>query len=224
MTIKRILTIALAIGLSFGAFASCSNDPTLLNGGSSTTGSNLTFIQIGRVGRPGVKEIFSPYSRHDASNRATPIADVTAMQSDINTFVTGPYGGRSAAISKFLQNLFAPDLLEIDYSQSGDASYLGIESNGQITDTCTGTRNGSGLFGGRGLAEDVVTTNFSLIFGTTVPVISLRANVPNNSGAVPDDLAEKDGRAGRPNLTTDNVSCSDKHFNFAQFPYLGNPD
>ena len=38
-----------------------------------------------------------------------------------------------------------------------------------------------------------------------------------------DDGAEKDGRAGRPNLTTDHVGCGGKHFNFAQFPYVGNP-
>jgi hypothetical protein len=214
MMIKRILTIVAAVGLSFGAFASCSNDPTLT--GSNTTGSNLVFVQLDRSGKGGLTEVFSPYTRHDASNRAGVLADETATQGDINTFAT-TYGGRSAAISAFLQNLLAPDVLEFDYSQSGDASYLGIETNGQIVDTCSGTRNGTGLFGGRGLYDDVVDATFGLVFGATIPVISLRSNVPNQSGAVPDDLAEKDGRAGRPNLTTD------KHFTLAQFPYLGAP-
>src|ERR1700719_2813958 len=99
---KRILTLFAAVGLSFGAFASCSNDPTLT--GSNTTGSTLVFTQIDRVGRAGVTEVFSPYARHDASNRLGPLADVSGIQGDINTFVTGPYGGRSAAISAFLQN------------------------------------------------------------------------------------------------------------------------
>lgn len=221
MMIKRVLTLMAAIGLSFGAFASCSNDPTLT--GSNTTGSTLVFTQIDRVGRAGVTEAFSPYARHDASNRLGPLADVTGMQGDINTFVTGPYGGRSAAISAFLQNLFAPDVLEFDYSQSGSASYLGIETGGQISDYCSGTVSGTGLFGGRGLYDDVVDTTFGLVFGSTVPVVSFRSNVPNESGVVPDDGNEKDGRSGRPNLTTDNVGCSDKHFTPAQFPYLGAP-
>lgn len=221
MAIKRILTLVAAIGLSFGAFASCSNDPTLT--GSNTTGSNLVFVQLDRVGKAGVTEVFSPYTRHDASNRATQLGDLTAMQSDINTFVTGPYGGRSAAISGYLQNLFAPDVLEFDYSQSADATYLGIESNGQISDYCSGTPNGTRLFGGRSLYDDVVDTTFGLVFGATVPVISVSSHIPNQSGAVPDDGNEKDGRLGRPNLTTDNVGCSGKHFTPSQFPYLGAP-
>ena len=220
--IKRIVTLVAAIGLSFGAFASCSNDPTLT--GSNTTGSNLVFVQLDKVGNAGLTEVFTPFTRHDASNRAGPQADETALMGDINTFVTGPYAGRSAGISAFIQNLLAPDVLEFDYSQTAaGASYLGIETNGQINDYCTGTRSGSGLFGGRSLYDDVASETFGLIWGTTVPVISLRSNVPNESGAVPDDLAEKDGRAGRPNLTTDNVGCGDKHFTPAQFPYLGAP-
>ena len=62
-----------------------------------------------------------------------------------------------------------------------------------------------------------------LVFGTTVPTIAAGSNVPGSSGAIADDGNEKDGRAGRPVLTTDNVGCSGKHFNFAQFPYLGDP-
>jgi hypothetical protein len=220
--IKRILTLAAAIGLSFGAFASCSNDPTLT--GSNTTGSNLSFVQLDKSGNAGLTEIFTPYTRHDASNRAGPLADESALQSDITTFVTGPYAGRTAGIASFIANLLAPDVMVFDYSQTANgASYLGVETNGQINDYCSGSRSGSGTFGGRSLYDDVASETFGLIWGTTVPVISLRSNVPNQSGAVPDDLAEKDGRAGRPNLTTDNVGCGDKHFTLSQFPYLGAP-
>ena len=217
---KRIITIAVSVALSFAAFSSCSNDPTLT--GTDTTGANLVFIQIDRTGKAGLSEVFSPYSRHDASNRVTPQADITSMQSDINSFVTSStYGNRSVATSSFLQALLGTDALVFDYSQSSDASYLGVETNGQINDVCTGTRNGNGKFGGRGLTEDVVTTTFSLVFGSLPSTIAAGSNV--GSGAVADDGNEKDGRAGRPNLTTDNVGCSNKHFTFAQFPYLGNP-
>lgn len=217
----RYLTLALAGALSLAAFSSCSNDPTLA--GSTQTGSNIVFHQIDRVGEAGLLEVFSPYARHDASNKAGVVSDATAMAADINTFVTGPYGGRSATISSFLQNLLVPDVLLIDTSQTGDASYLGVETNGQIVDSCNGPRNGNGKFGGRGINEDVVDATLGLVFGSTVPTIAAGSNVPNSSGAIADDGNEKDGRAGRPNLTTDNVGCGGKHFNFAQFPYLGTP-
>jgi len=221
MMIKRIATAVVAVGISLIAFASCSNDPTLTNNGS-TTGSTLLFIQIARTGEPGLLEVFSQYSRHDASNRADVMADSTAMATDINTFTTG-LGARSAATSAFIQNLLTPDVLIFDLSQSGDASYLGVETNGQILDSCNGPRNGSGLFGGRGLTEDVVDSTLGLVFGNTVSTIAAGSHVPNSSGAIADDGNEKDGRAGRPNLTTDNVGCGGKHFTLAQFPYLGAP-
>jgi hypothetical protein len=217
---KRLLTIAAAVGLSLAAFSSCSNDPTL--GGTNVTGSSLIFKQIDRVGGAGITELFSAYARHDASNRATPLGDQGATAADINAFVTGT-AARSAPISAFLQNLLTPDVLLADLSQAGDASYLGVETNGQITDSCNGPRVGTGKFGGRGLNEDVVDATLGLVFGTTVPTIAAGSNVPGSSGAIADDGNEKDGRAGRPVLTTDNVGCSGKHFNFAQFPYLGDP-
>jgi hypothetical protein len=218
---QRILTLAFATGLALASFASCSNDPTLT--GSTQTGATLIFHQIDRVGEAGLLEVFSAYARHDASNKADVLSDAMATATDINGFVTGSFGGRSAAISTFLQNLLTPDVLIVDTSQSGDASYLGVETNGLIVDSCNGPRSGNGKFGGRGLNEDVVTSTLGLVFGSTVPTISAGSNVPNSAGAIADDGAEKDGRAGRPNLTTDNVGCGGKHFNFAQFPYLGSP-
>ena len=222
MTMLRTLaTIGIAAGLSLAAFSSCSNDPTLT--GATPTGSNAVFLQVDRVAGPGLREVFSAYSRHDASNRADVQPDASAMASDINSFVTGSIGGRSAQTSAFLQNLLTPDVMLIDISQTGDATYLGVETNGQISDLCSGTRNGSGKFGGRALNEDVVDATLGLVFGNTVATIAAGSNVPNSSGAIADDGAEKDGRSGRPKLTTDNVGCAGKHFNFAQFPYIGNP-
>jgi len=217
----RLITLAIAAGLSLAAFSSCSNDPTLT--GTTQSGATLVFRQVDRVGGAGVLELFSPYARHDASNKVAVLADATALAADINTFATGSFGGRSAAISSFLQNLLTPDVLLIDTSQSGDASYLGVETNGQIVDKCNGARVGNGKFGGRGINEDVVDATLGLVFGSTVPTIAAGSNVPNSSGAIADDGNEKDGRAGRPNLTTDNVGCGGKQFNFAQFPYLGAP-
>jgi hypothetical protein len=221
--VKRCAIIGGSFALALAAFSSCSNDPTL--GGTNTNGQNVIFQQVDRVGNPGVTEVFSPYARHNASNRATPLGDAPAMQTDITTFVS-TYGGRSAAIQNFIANVLTPDVILADMSQSQTgAAYLGYETAGQINDYCTGyTKPGTGLFGGRALQEDVVTTTFSLVFGSLVPQISAGSTVPNvPAGAIPDDGKEKNGLNGTPQLTTDNVSCSDKTFTLAQFPYLGPP-
>ena len=221
--IRRLAVVGASFALSLAAFSSCSNDPTL--GGSNSNGQQTTFIQVDRVGNPGVTEVFSPWARHNASNRTTPQADATAMQTDITTFVS-TYGGRSGAIQNFIANILTPDVLLADTSQlASGASYLGYETAGQINDYCTGyTKPGAGLFGGRALQEDVVTTTFSLVFGSLVPQISAGSTVPNvPAGAIPDDGKEKNGLNGTPQLTTDNVSCPDKTFTLAQFPYLGAP-
>jgi hypothetical protein len=220
--IKRFAIVAVSFGVALAAFSSCSNDPTL--GGSNNNGQNTVFIQVDRVGNAGVTEVFSPWKRHDASNRTTPLLDTTAMQGDITNFVS-TYGGRSTAIQNFIANLLTPDVLLADMSQSATgAEYLGYETAGQINDYCSGyTKPGTGLFGGRALQEDVVTTTFSLVFGSLVPQIATNSNVPNAPGPIPDDGQEKNGLNGTPQLTTDNVSCNDKHYTLAQFPYLGAP-
>ena len=173
----------------------------------------------------GTNEYFAPWANHNANNRATP--SNSTIDQDIVTFITGN-AGRSAAIAAYAANeLLTPDVLVADFSQSGDASYLGVQSQGFVNDYCTGTRTGSGLFGGRSLLDDVVTTTFSIAYGNLVPEIS-QANAaigyPNSLATpVPDDGKEQNGLNGTPQLTTDNVSCAGKHYNFGQFPYLGPP-
>jgi hypothetical protein len=220
--LRRLAIAGTSFAVALAAFSSCSNDPTL--GGSNNNGQNTIFQQVDRVGNAGVTEVFSPWKRHDASNRQTPLGDASAMQTDITTFVS-TYGGRSAAIQNFIANVLTPDVLLADMSQTQTgAAYLGYETAGQINDYCTGyTKPGTGLFGGRALQEDVVDATLGLIFGSTVPQIATGSSVPNAPGPIPDDGAEKNGLNGTPQLTTDNVSCSDKHFTLAQFPYLGAP-
>jgi hypothetical protein len=220
---KPLFSILLAAALSLGFFSSCSNNPTL--SGSSTNGSNLVFHQLDMVGNAGTNEYFSPWANHDANNRATPVN--STINADVMTFITGT-AGRSAGIANYAAtNLVIPDVLLADFSQSGDASYLGVQSQGVINDNCLGTRMGSGKFGGRSLLDDAVTTTLSIAYGNVVPVVSA-ANAaigyPNvTATAVPDDGKEQNGTGGTPQLATDNVTCVNKHLNLGQFPYLGAP-
>jgi hypothetical protein len=215
---KNLLTFVVASTLGLAAFSGCSNDPTL--GGANTSGSNINFIQLDLEARPGANELFVPYAQHDANNRATPLADVSILGPEINSFVTS-FAGRSAATSAYVQALFTPNVLVADLSQSATkASYLGWESGGQIkTDSCTGTAPNA--FGGRGVNDDVVTVDLGLVFGNAASKLSA---TPNVSAPVPaDDGAELNGSNGTPNLTTDNVNCSAAAYTPGQFPYLGPP-
>ena len=223
---KHFFSLALAAALSLTAFSSCSNDPTL--NGASTTGSNLSFVQLDRAYNPGTNEIFSPWANHDANNRSLPSTDTTGIGVDVSTFMQGPGVNRSAGIAGYaVSNLIIPSILVADLSQSGDASYLGVQSQGLIDFRCAGEpRSGSGLFGGRSVFDDVPTAMLSIAFGNVVPTVStaLKGVYPNVAAtAVPDDGKEQNGTGGTPQLTTDNVGCGVKNFNPNQFPYLGNP-
>jgi hypothetical protein len=227
---KRLMTFACVTAVSLAAFSSCSNDPTVKNGGGST-GQNLVFIQIDRIGRPGLKELYLPYANHDAFNRVPPSTDATQVAPQIATFMTA--AGRSAAISQYVQDLLTPDVLLFNIANpSATASYLGYESGGQIPVSCTGTAPSA--FGGRGLADDVVSAMLGLAYGnlatsTVLANASLTTVVPfaTNSTTIvappPDDGAEKNGLNGTPLLSNQNLGCADKTTNSNTFPYLSPP-
>jgi hypothetical protein len=220
---KRLITLACATAISLAAFSSCSNDPTLNNGGN-TTGSNINFQEIDRIGKPGIKELFLPYAQHDAYNRSAPQSDQTAYGPALNTFITG--AGRSAAISKYIQAILLPDALVANISDTATyASYLGWETGGRIKDNCTGLA-GNG-FGGRGLDDDVTTAMLGLVYGNLatsaysgVAVVSPGITTP---GPAADDGKEQSGTGGKPDLSTDNVTCVNHPVLLSQFPYLANP-
>ena len=218
-------TTALSLTAAAFALASCSNDPTVNNGnGSGSPGSTVsgTFIQVDRVGRPGLKELYIAYAKHDAFNRAAPTTDVATIGPQIGTFVTSS-GGRSAAIAQFAQTLLVPDALVADViNPATRASYLGYETSGQIASDCNGAAPTS--FGGRSLTDDVVNAMLGITFGSLATSATLVAPTPNlGANAPPDDGAEKDGRPGTPNLTKQFASCANKGLTLQQFPYLGAP-
>lgn len=216
------LTTVLSTAAAALALASCSNDPTVNTTGTNGSTPTQTFVQLDRLGRPGVKELYLPYAAHDAFNRAVPTTDVAQIAPQIGSFVTTT-GGRSAGISQYAQALLAPDALVADLTDTSTrASYLGFETSGQIKADCTGAPATG--FGGRSLTDDVVNVMLGISFGTLATSTTLIAPTPNVGTAVPpDDGAEQDGRAGRPNLTNQLTSCAGKGLTLQQFPYLGTP-
>lgn len=212
----RLALLTLGATLIAAPLGGCSNDPTL--GGSSSTGANLQFKQIDRLGKGSIA-FFSPYAQHDTLVRLAPGSDYTNLTPQITTFMTG--FGRSSAVVGAAANastttnndaVLVPDVLVADLTQSGDASFLGTELGGTLNVSCT-TRAGAGLFGGRALTDDAGRGLLSAALGAAIPSAAL----------APDDGKELDGRAGTPNATNDNVACNGKNLMLQRFPYLGAP-
>jgi Domain of unknown function (DUF4331) len=174
-----------------------STAPPNFNSGTATT----AYLQLERLGRPAVKELFQQFANHDGTNRTAPwqlpLASQTLYQ-EIGTFTTA-VAGRDAAHAATLQAILIPDEVAADLSQAGNAAYLGVETGG-----ATG-----GKFGGRGLPDDVIDISLGAVFGNTLTALGL---VPN------------DGKQS-PCLTTDNVPQQNAKDNVtpATFPYAGAP-
>jgi len=149
------------------------------------------------LARPVVNEVFATVAnnRHKINDEATPSEDAANLANDIQSFMTAP-AGRSAATTDVVKSVLIPDILKADFSQSGNAAYLGYETGG-----ATG-----GKFGGRKLTDDVVDISLGVVFGNTISAL----------GLAPDDGKEI------ATLTSDHVDSSGKHFS-GTFPYLGAP-
>jgi len=230
---KRLLTILSTAAFGVAALASCSNDPTVTSIGTNTTGNNILFKEVDRIGKPGIKELYIPFSTHATYNGTSPQSDGANFAPTIAGFVTGSPANRSAAIGTYVSALLVPDALIGDLGSSATyASYLGWETGGQIAVDCTGLPGTT--FGGRSLQDDVVNAMLGLAFGNLATSSTLHNPTPNvvsptGTGSPtplappPDDGAEKNGANGTPNLTNQDVSCANKGLTPATFPYLGEP-
>ena len=164
--------------------------------GGGTDKDETVFVQQDRLGRPVVNEVLATWanSRHEINNSIVPTQDDQELKGDIINFMKVT-AGRSDAHANTLAAVLVPDVLLVDLSQSGPATYLGVETGG-----ATG-----GTFGGRALTDDVVDISLGAIFGTTLSDLG---------------LVDPDGNE-IPALTTDNVGTENN--NSDTFPYLVAP-
>lgn len=194
------------------------------DGPSSALGSG-PFMQLDRLSRPAINEVFATFAQHQQNNIDTPDQDAANLGPQIVSF-TENVGGRSAAIAGVLRAVLTPDVQIADMNGTslpciGMAAgtcnnYLGIETGG-----ATQLPKGLKPFGGRAPTDDVVDISLGAIFGNVVPAL----------GLAPDDNNESDGRADasfasghRPDLVSDHVSwqTAPKHFT-TTFPYFAAP-
>jgi hypothetical protein len=167
---------------------------------STPTGTKINgrevYVQGELLSRPAVKELFETFKQHQFTNQTSPYADVTIKNAiyDFSRRVVG----RSSQISTVLQEVLYPNELTADLSQSGAASYLGVETGG-----ATG-----GLFGGRGLTDDVIDISLGAVFGNTIPAIT----------GVPDD-GKENGCLTNEHVTSGQGGTQTQ----SSYPYLAQP-
>jgi hypothetical protein len=199
---QSILTFAAIYAVVLGT-SSCNGgaaNPPAINTGP--TGPGAQYIQMERLARPAVKELFQQFANHDGTNRTSPAQQPLSSQTlyqEIGSFTT-TVAGRDAKHASTLQAILIPDEIAADLSNLTDkASYLGVETGG-----ATG-----GKFGGRGLPDDVIDISLGAVFGNTLTAL----------GLAPDDGHQS------PCLTTDNVPQKNAQDNVtpAVFPYVGAP-
>jgi len=186
------------------AFAGCANGPTTAvpPGGNGSTGPSSTvhYVQIERLSRPAVKELFEKFVDHQVSNAAEPYNDPT-LQGEIQSFTDALRPPKNGAdYGKVLASVLYPDEYTVDLSQTGPAAYLGNETGGA-------TSSVKSTFGGRAVTDDVVDISLGAVFGNTLPTL----------GLVADDGQENTC------LTKQNVAQNATQKPTGTFPYLAVP-
>jgi Domain of unknown function (DUF4331) len=186
----------LAVGaLGFG-LAACGGGSNSVH---TTPVAPQTFTQIELLSRPAVKELFEKFVDHQTSNASEPYADTT-LQTQIKGLTDALRPPKASVGSDYgaaLASILYPNEMTADLSQSGNASYLGVETGG-----ATG-----GKFGGRDLSDDVIDISLGAVFGGTLAALHVQ----------PEDNEENTC------LTTDHVAQNPSQAKTATFPYLHAP-
>jgi hypothetical protein len=191
---KHFTFLAALSGL---ALAGCGGSSGGGGGSVPPAGSNQ-YVQIERLARPAVKELTERFVDHQITNAAEPYSDPT-LQNSIVSFVNAFRSNGSNGTPNYgttVASILYPDEYAVDLSQSGKASYLGVETGG-----ATG-----GKFGGRALTDDVIDISLGAVFGPTLSALSL----------LPDDGKENNC------LTKQNVTQHASQYQ-AGYPYLASP-
>lgn len=99
------------------------------------------FDQFDRMGRPAINTVFIPSAMKQAFNTSAPANDRQNFGANVTTFLT-TVAGFTQANANALKDVLLPDILTVDVS------------------------SGAGFLNGRKLADDVITAELGIIFGT----------------------------------------------------------
>jgi len=194
----RILSVA---GVAAIALAGCTGSASTPQAPYSAPAGGM-YVQIERLSRPAVKELFEKFVDHQTSNAVEPYNDPT-LQGEIQSFTdalrpptaTTDYG---ATLAKILY----PDEYTVDLSQTGGAAYLGNETGGATSATHS-------TFGGRGVTDDVIDISLGAVFGNTLSTLP--------------PLGLADDHEENNCLSKENLAQNATQVPTATFPYLAGP-
>jgi hypothetical protein len=174
--IHKISSLVLLAGSLF--LTACDKDD---NNPTDTFDTAGTYTQNDQMARPAINTVFVNAARKNEFNTTTPSAMDAAFNAQFQSVLTG--FGYTTNILGWNKATFAGALV---------TDVLNVKTSGTTT-----FYDGTNVLTGRALADDVIDTELTLIFG---------------------------GAAGssNPGLTKDNVAANDKPF-LTTFPYLATP-
>lgn len=155
---KAIATITSAAVLGLGLSACGGGSVTLTPGPHTSAPPKAQYIQIERLARPAIKEVFEPYQDHQLTNVAEPYADVT-MQTDIlktEDALRPPNATLATDYGKTLSGILYPDEYLVNLAgaaPSGSDPYYFL--SGEVDKA----------FGGRAPNDDVIYLELAALFG-----------------------------------------------------------
>ncbi|GAC1585698.1 MAG: hypothetical protein NVS3B28_08760 [Candidatus Velthaea sp.] len=197
----KLLTALSALGLGLAA-CSTNNDSVRLTPQPPAPGqATAQYVQIERLSRPAIKEVFEKFVDHQKSNAIEPYQDDLLKNSIVATedFVRYGPGGPAAGTpdyGKDIAGVVYPDEYLVDLAQT-TGSFLGTET----------VKN----FGGRQPNEDVIGTELAVLFGTAISDGTL--------GVVLDKPDNKQNNC----LKTQNLALNPTQASGPAFPYLPKP-
>ena len=205
MNITKTLTTLGALGLGLALSACSSGDVHLTPGPNqtpippaSTAQPTGTFVQIERLSRPAIKEVFEKFVDHQTSNASEPASDALIASSIKGTedALRPPSTSAGTDYGATLASVLAPDEYKVDLSQTV-GGFLGADLPGKVP----------GPFGGRNPNDDVVAVELGVLFGNTLSKL----------GIVADDGEENNC------LSAQNISIAPSQKSTGTFPYLPAP-
>ena len=177
-------------------------------GATQTAAAATKYVQIERLSRPAIKEVFEPFQDHQKSNAVEPYNDATIQADIVGTedYVRPPNPnatGGATDYGKTIASVVYPD--EYLVNLSGGAPASGANDPEYFLSTEV---DGSSAFGGRAPNDDVIALELPVLFGSTL----------HKLGIVPGEDNEENNCLSAQNTTDD---PSKKTTN--SFPYLAVP-
>ena len=196
---KKLITSVATLATLGLSLAACSNNNQNPNPGPLFTpvaSGPTKYVQIERLSRPAVKEVFEPFVDHQKSNASEPYADST-IQGDIKATedaIRPPSGTTDYGAT--LASVLYPDEYTVNLNGSAPSGADPYYFLSEVADS-------SSAFGGRAPNDDVIGLELGILFGHTLPALKV----------LPEDNEENDCISAQ-NLGTTKVPTT------SSFPYL----